>query len=373
MSSNFKLDVRDGEGLSYAIDRALDAEFGKDVSITKRSQWQSIFNIITSNEQAEQTQEGQKQFDKTKDKDVSNYAQYKVRKGSYLLTNDTWNKIVKFVEGLGYTKAENASDKADEVATEETKPEGENTYISDEVNISEETKEKVAEILAEAEIDTKDLDMEAIYKKYTELAAQNNLDRAIIAKRVVNSAILQRKESFDDAEARFMNVYKSNQTPQDDVEDLRDNTIKYVNPYTNDAKEAKNGEKVKEGLHEFSRERILKYDADNDNKVSFDEFSAKEKGKGLEEIDDANLQLCFDYLDVNSDKFLDEQEIASYYYAMSRFSDEGDEITTEDITYREWMGAQEALDLVGEENLNDNQKKILEKFTNLRNDGYKNL
>ena len=63
---NVQLQIDSNRGLSHAIDKALDAELQQNVTITDINVWKSIFNIITENEQAEQTQKDQKQFDKEK-------------------------------------------------------------------------------------------------------------------------------------------------------------------------------------------------------------------------------------------------------------------------------------------------------------------
>ena len=84
------------------------------------------------------------------------------------------------------------------------------------------------------------------------------------------------------------------------------------------------------------------YDTDNNGTISFEEFKAleeKDNGAALTPEDSAAAQEYFNRLDKNKDGSLDKNEMASHLYAASRLYD-GSGNSVEDITFKEWYGAQ---------------------------------
>lgn len=84
------------------------------------------------------------------------------------------------------------------------------------------------------------------------------------------------------------------------------------------------------------------YDTDNNGTISFEEFKALEEqdnGAALTPEDSAAAQEYFNRLDKNKDGSLDKNEMASHLYATSRLYD-GSGNSVEDITFKEWYGAQ---------------------------------
>ncbi len=138
MSSSINLTIENKKGLSHAIDKALDEHFNKDIKISDANQWQSIFDIITANEQAQQTQANQKQFDNKKDTDIKNGRHYVVNEGIYVLTSDTWSKIVDFVKTNVLHKQEaEVKQQAEPKSAPETEPVELQTAPAEEVSAEE--------------------------------------------------------------------------------------------------------------------------------------------------------------------------------------------------------------------------------------------
>ena len=145
---------KNSRGLSFEIDKQLDARFLQDYGIEDvkldGDQWQSIFNIIQAN-QAEQ-EEGQNTFTEA-DKDVSNGSQYIVHGDkNYVITGEVWETILgKVKEFLNIEKTEDKK-----VPAQVTDTTG-NTAISDvtqtpktAAEIMEENKQKISNLISKS-------------------------------------------------------------------------------------------------------------------------------------------------------------------------------------------------------------------------------
>ena len=401
------------KGLSHAIDAKLDAEFQakygiEDVDLS--GHWQSIFDKIKAN-QAEQA-EGQRTFGE-KDKDVKKGSQYKVNAGKYVIKESVWNYIVnkaKEVTGVKDTPQTEAPEVLQSQATdtppetpETDAPDGNKTFNASGVPASsgieaaedgnkpaETVESKVSKILSDAKIDTSGINMDLVNQKYEELINTkdkdgNPLDEAIINQKIKNFAILQRKENFETAEKRFTEMAKKYPTEDDFkkgdakslvndyISQLDDENSKYVDADITAAMEAGDMDKYKAALHKFGKARLGEYDKNNDGTISRKEFKSRERGTGDTKIKRNDLNKRFDYLDVNGDGKLDEKEMTAYYYAMTKCTDGENEKTGNDITYREYMTAQQALASAGSKSITANEKLIYDKFTSWRKEGYDNL
>ncbi len=401
------------KGLSHAIDAQLDAEFKakygiEDVNLS--GHWQSIFDTIKAN-QAEQA-EGQRTFGE-KDKDVNKGSQYKVKAGKYRIKESVWDYIVnkaKEVTGVKDTPQTEAAEVSQPQATdtpaetpEADAADGKKTFNASGVPASPENKaaeydnkpletieSKVSNILSDAKIDTSDINMDLVNQKYEELINTkdkdgNPLDEAIINQKIKNFAILQRKENFETAEKRFTEMAKKYPTEDDlkkgdakslvndYISQLDDENSKYVDADITAAMEAGDMDKYKAALHKFGKARLGEYDKNNDGTISKKEFKSRERGTGDTKIKRNDLNKRFDYLDVNGDGKLDEKEMTAYYYAMTKCTDGENEKTGNDITYREYMTAQQALASAGSKSITANEKLIYDKFTSWRKEGYDNL
>jgi Ca2+-binding EF-hand superfamily protein len=232
--------------------------------------------------------------------------------------------------------------------------------------------------------------MDLVNQKYEELINTkdkdgNPLDEAIINQKIKNFAILQRKENFETAEKRFTEMAKKYPTEDDlkkgdakslvndYISQLDDENSKYVDADITAAMEAGDMDKYKAALHKFGKARLGEYDKNNDGTISKKEFKSRERGTGDTKIKRNDLNKRFDYLDVNGDGKLDEKEMTAYYYAMTKCTDGENEKTGNDITYREYMTAQQALASAGSKSITANEKLIYDKFTSWRKEGYDNL
>ena len=90
MNTNVKLEIRNGEGITFGIDRQLDKEFNQNVTL-KGSIWNNIMNIV-KNDNATNT----KQYSGG-DSDINNGNHYVVKEGIYELSQNAWGQIKTLV------------------------------------------------------------------------------------------------------------------------------------------------------------------------------------------------------------------------------------------------------------------------------------
>lgn len=84
------------------------------------------------------------------------------------------------------------------------------------------------------------------------------------------------------------------------------------------------------------------YDTNNDEKVDLKEFTdleAKDSGKPLTAEDKARTEAYFNTIS-GGDGVIDAKDFASHLAAVARLYDGKDKSSVEDITYKEWFGAQ---------------------------------
>ena len=84
------------------------------------------------------------------------------------------------------------------------------------------------------------------------------------------------------------------------------------------------------------------YDTNNDGKVDikeFTDFEAKDSGQALTTEEKAVTETYFNTIS-GGDGVIDAKDFASHLAAVARLYDGNTKSTVEDITYKEWFGAQ---------------------------------
>lgn len=333
------------KSLSYTIDAQLDKELGENVQLNK-TQWQSVFNIINKDKATPKPQY------KGCNTDISNGRNYRVRQGqAYKLTQNAWNQIKEIaLQALGRTTQTQETQSAQEqpagqtastaMQTAATTPETSNTTNVDSA------KAQVEEILHNCEIDTSDIDVNDVVNKYKTILDYNNkngitTDQTVLENRIVNYAKGLKAHA---QEARFASAWLSGTTCD----------TKLKNEAVTSAIQNQSQDEFNAAFHQAAKEYIELYDsADGDGKIDVNEFirmEAKEQGRKLTSDEIKMLQQesvdRVAILDQNNDGKLDEDEIASYLWAMSKINDGKEGKTADDITFDEWKTAQEAMGIL---------------------------
>jgi len=378
MSSNFQLDVKPNEGLSYAIDRALDAEFGQDIQLKKSIQWQSIFNIITA-DQAEQAQANQKQFSST-DNDVKNNKHYQVNEGKYYITQNAWNNIVAFVQqelNLATPQKQQAAAIEEQQASEEQQTSGEQTPTASQQPETQEksNEEKLTAIIQKENIQLNEEEYLDVLSKYENKLAlkAGGLD---ITDETIESDILAyiHGKKYEKKEDLFYAQHQENVLPDDPSDTVESYTldgvkkaVEYSKQNPDDLEEAYRLNA--EGYKQFGNAQLQLYDSSGENLVDFNEFLQYEQQRtnenyGIEERTAAKK--VFDYIDMNNDGNIDLKEMTIHGFAMSKITDDANTRTGDTISYNDWWTTQVTLAGVGTDDQASSYVKAKERYQQLR-------
>ena len=356
-SNNIVLNVGN-QGLSYAIDKELDRQLGQDVTL-KYNEWTSVFDLIKQN----QVESNKSQFGEN-DTDIKNGKQFVVQQNeNYAINSTVWSKIVDIAKknfGITTTEQTNTNTTVTSVTTPAANSE-DNTVAA-----QEEQKTSLINLLKQSGVNVDNIDIDDVMNKYnaiSEYYSANNIEKDArglnVLDRITNYAkgleyeAVQNQMAEFDANLKIENLddYKDEAGKIDEAklreaytQMRRDADIKYVNQEIRDAISAGSQEQYMQASRDFGNQYIELYDnAAGDGKISFDEFNAKES-KGNEDVatEDINKKV-FDFLDINQDGYLDNDEVTSYLWATSKITDGKNKRTADDITYQENMVVAQAL------------------------------
>lgn len=383
-SNNIVLNVGN-QGLSYAIDKELDKQLGQDVTL-KYNEWTSVFDLIKQ----DQVENNKSQFGEN-DTDIKNGKQFVVQQNeNYAINSTVWSKIVDIAKkNLGITTSEQTNPVT--TATGTTTPAANNKDNT--AAAQEEQKTSLINLLKQSGVNVDNIDIDDVMNKYnaiSEYYSANNIEKDArglnVLDRITNYAkgleyeAVQNQMAEFDASSKIGNLddYKDESGKIDEAKlreaytrQKREADIRYVNQEIRDAISAGNQEQYIQASRNFGDQYIELYDnAAGDGKISFDEFNAKES-KGNEDVatEDINKKV-FDFLDINQDGYLDNDEVTSYLWAMSKITDGKNQRTADDITYQENMIVAQALSEVV---TNDADGVFRKKFQEAYILGYENF
>lgn len=384
MSNYFQLDVSNNEGLSYAIDRALDKEFSKDITLGKIRQWNTIFDYI-KRDQAEQTQQNQKQFTE-QDNNVKNYSHYQVNSGLYNITQDVWTKIVAFVKeeiDLGKVDVKELQNPEQKEVVEKKEVETDDKILSDASIKSNE--ENLRYILSKANIELSEEDFLDVLSKYeNKIALQAggmDISNEKIEQDILAYITGKQYEKTEDVFVQTMNKKTTYLADIDNVlveYDPNSTKEEYViQGVKNALSHAAENPDDKEGAYRLNSEAYQQlgnafmqlYDTSGDNLVDFNEFIAYEEKRAQSKISNTDAaKKIFEY--IAKDNYIDEKEMTTMQYAMAKFGDvdkNGENGST--ISYKNWFLTQEALNGIGTNDNSQNHIKAITRLNELRDIG----
>lgn len=354
--------------LSYTIDKQLDSELSQDVKLNE-NQWQSVFNIIKSDNATKQ-----KQY-RGGDEDINSTSNFVVRKGqTYKITQTAWNAIKDIAsKALGKTSETEATPTETTTITEE--------------NVDNTPEKQVEKILQNNNIDTSDINIDDVVNKYKTIVKyneENNIttDESVLETRILNYA---KGLKYEAAEAGFAALY-ANDTETSDKKYEIAGVKEAIESYDGTEESLNNAiKKQNEAFHQAGKEKIELYDLNGDGKISIEEFLTKsiadeEKrlGRALtaEEKNIVFNQMAsrIGVLDQNSDDLIDQNEMAAFVWATAKINDTETHKSANDITYNEWKTSEEIITLAGDiNNLSQDEANKIDNFLQILENGYNGL
>ena len=343
------INITAGDGLSYAIDRQLDAELKQDVKFNL-SEWNSVFNVIKEDKAT-----AKKQYSGG-DSDITDNKQYIVQEGNYQITKNAWNKIVDIAK----KKLEIST-----AAQEEAKAEKQETK-SDE--------ETIKTFLTEAGISPSEADMEKIKSKYGMILTfnkQNGIetDEAQLKERIINYAKGLRFQNFEKSALEGGSEYQSDCSEAKTYEELQSKYKQFGKEYVETMDQDGNGQI---DAHEmFYTELTTLYEAQGmtyleaktkalDVVKKFKDYNAVNLPKegdplyGTEEAEQfTNILVKIGVLDEDKNMSLSADEAAAYLMSMAQLDDTKNNITSQENIRTELaiatdgMSVQEIMNLLG--------------------------
>ena len=372
--TNISLTIKNS--LSYSIDARLDEEFKKQFNVDDVKlgfeEWQSVFDVIKEDNATDK-----KQY-QGGDSDIRNGKHFQVDdEQQYQITESAWTKIVNIAkQKMGIT--------AQQANTTTTNPKQENKSVKSSGDVNNEIKT----YLNKSNIDFDNLDSSLKYDiiaKYNVIKETTpDISAEKLEQRITNYAKgLQYKQT----EAKFALDYQNDKTTSD---------TKYEIAGVKEAMECFDGktkasynkaiEKQNAAFHQAAQERIELYDNDGDGKISVKEFilqSEKDEktrlGRALTATEkkavkeEAINRIAL--LDQNQDAQLDNNEMAAFVWATAKVNDTETSKSANDITYNEWVTAEETMTLVGLPQSEQTQDDIdqIAKFRQTLKNGYDGL
>ena len=352
------INIKSGDGLSYAIDRKLDAELKQDVKFNL-SEWNCVFNVIKEDKAIEK-----KQYTGG-DSDIRDNKQYVVQEGNYQITKSAWDKIVDMAKKkLGISTAEQEVKTGEAQDTETVTNEAETK--SDE--------EKLKTILSDAGITVNDADMEKIKSKYEMILAynkQNNIEtnEETLKERIINYAKGLRFQNFEKTALDKGGEYQSDCSEAKTFEELQAKYKQFGKEYVETMDQDGNGQI---DAHEmFYSELTTLYEAQGmsylqakekalETVKQFKDYNAMnlpEEGDsvyGTEEAEQfTDILVKMGVLDKDKNMSLSTDEAAAYLMAMAQLDDTKNNITSQENIRSELaiatqdMSVQEIMDTLG--------------------------
>ena len=352
------INIKSGDGLSYAIDRKLDAELKQDVKFNL-SEWNCVFNVIKEDKAIEK-----KQYTGG-DSDIRDNKQYVVQEGNYQITKSAWDKIVDMAKKkLGISTAEQEVKTGEAQDTETVTNEAETK--SDE--------EKLKTILSDAGITVNDADMEKIKSKYGMILTynkQNNIEtnEETLKERIINYAKGLRFQNFEKTALDKGGEYQSDCSEAKTFEELQAKYKQFGKEYVETMDQDGNGQI---DAHEmFYSELTTLYEAQGmsylqakekalETVKQFKDYNAMnlpEEGDsvyGTEEAEQfTDILVKMGVLDKDKNMSLSTDEAAAYLMAMAQLDDTKNNITSQENIRSELaiatqdMSVQEIMDTLG--------------------------
>lgn len=352
------INIKSGDGLSYAIDRKLDAELKQDVKFNL-SEWNCVFNVIKEDKAIEK-----KQYTGG-DSDIRDNKQYVVQEGNYQITKSAWDKIVDMAKKkLGISTAEQEVKTGEAQDTETVTNEAEDK--SDE--------EKLKTILSDAGITVNDADMEKIKSKYGMILTynkQNNIEtnEETLKERIINYAKGLRFQNFEKTALDKGGEYQSDCSEAKTFEELQAKYKQFGKEYVETMDQDGNGQI---DAHEmFYSELTTLYEAQGmsylqakekalETVKQFKDYNAMnlpEEGDsvyGTEEAEQfTDILVKMGVLDKDKNMSLSTDEAAAYLMAMAQLDDTKNNITSQENIRSELaiatqdMSVQEIMDTLG--------------------------
>ena len=352
------INIKSGDGLSYAIDRKLDAELKQDVKFNL-SEWNCVFNVIKEDKAIEK-----KQYTGG-DSDIRDNKQYVVQEGNYQITKSAWDKIVDMAKKkLGISTAEQEVKTGEAQDTE--------TVINEAETKSDE--EKLKTILSDAGITVNDADMEKIKSKYGMILTynkQNNIEtnEETLKERIINYAKGLRFQNFEKTALDKGGEYQSDCSEAKTFEELQAKYKQFGKEYVETMDQDGNGQI---DAHEmFYSELTTLYEAQGmsylqakekalETVKQFKDYNAMnlpEEGDsvyGTEEAEQfTDILVKMGVLDKDKNMSLSTDEAAAYLMAMAQLDDTKNNITSQENIRSELaiatqdMSVQEIMDTLG--------------------------
>lgn len=370
------INIKSGDGLSYAIDRKLDAEFNQDVKFNL-SEWNSVFNVIKNDKATEK-----KQYTGG-DSDIRDNKQFVVQEGNYQITKSAWDKIVDMAK-----KKLGIPIEGQEVKTEETQ---ETQTVTNETE-AKSNEEKIKTILSDAGITVNDADMEKIKSKYEMILTynkQNNIEtnEETLKERIINYAKGLRFQNFEKTVLNQDGEYESDCSKAKTYEELHTKYKQFGKEYVETMDQDGNGQI---DAHEmFYSELTTLYEAQGmsylqaktkalDVVKKFKDYNAMNLPKegdplyGTEEAEQfTDILVKVGVLDEDKNMSLSTDEAAAYLMTMAQLDDTKNNITSNENIRTELviatmdMSVQEIMDTLGvSEQAAENIISYREKFNN---------
>lgn len=254
------INIEKNQGLSQAIDKTLDLEFKTDIQLSADT-WQSIFDKIKE-EQIEQTSK-QKQFGDS-DTNVNNGKHYIVQAGKYRISNVVWDFIKQKAQewlNANNKQNDNASEASQTTTVAQQASTSATTPASSEASNkrkADPAKAQVEEILCNNNIDTSDISISDVVRKYNLILDYNRkngitTDQTVLENRIVNYA----------KGLKYHNFETKAQT---------DNNAEFQS----DCSKAKSLEDLAKSYQQFGKEYVEFMDQDGDGEINVHEMFYQE-------------------------------------------------------------------------------------------------
>ena len=237
-------------------------------------------------------------------------------------------------------------------------------------------KDIVTKMLQESGIELSETDIDDVTAKYNAISkyyADNNLEKdeggLTVNDRILNYA---KGIAAHKLETQFAEQYQN---------DAESSDLKFVNSDVERAIADGDMEAFKAAFHQSAKEYIELYDsAEGDGAIDVNELiemEEKELGRALSSEEKELVQTLalnrIAVLDINENNKIDESEVAAYLWAMSRINDASGKSTGADITYSEWVTAQESMGILDLENPTQEDYDKYAKFDQALRNGYEGL
>jgi len=245
-------------------------------------------------------------------------------------------------------------------------------------------KDNILELLSKNGIKVpNDKFIENIIAKHNDIINKNQtIDENVLNARLVNYA---RGLQIKRTETVFSDLYQNGVTTsseQIEVEGVKEAIESFDGKTEASFNQAM--EKQNAAFHQAAAARIELYDSNGDGKVSVQELitqSVKDEEERLgrtltseeKEIVKNSAINRMAMLDQTNDNVIDNNEMAAFVWASAKVNDTETHKSAGDITYEEWVTAQETMSLLDFDNLSQEEIDKVAKFNQTLKNGYEGL